>query len=124
MLTSPGVLSGHFAKAYMINYPVLERSLRTNKPHLIYKMAAVLGSVLVGLLFISISLAAKDVFHEELLLRPLKTGHVYAHFQFTTIWDVDIRDSKACEYADAALITSSNIELNFIKFSEEYWFDP
>ncbi|CAH3030337.1 unnamed protein product [Porites evermanni] len=58
-------------------------------------MAAVFGSFLVSLLFISISLAAKDVFHEELLLRPLKTGHVYAHFQFTTIWDVDIRDSKA-----------------------------
>lgn len=87
-------------------------------------MAAVLGSFLVSLLFISISLAAKDVFHEELLLRPLKTGHVYAHFQFTTIWDVDMRDSKACEYADAALVTSSNIELNFMKFSEEYWFDP
>ena len=87
-------------------------------------MAAVLGSFLVSLLFISISLAAKDVFHEELLLRPLKTGHVYAHFQFTTIWDVDIRDSKACKYADAALVTSSNIELNVITFSEEYWFDP
>ena len=87
-------------------------------------MAAVFGCFVVSLLFISISLAAKDVFHEELLLRPLKTGHVYAHFQFTTIWDVDIRDSKACEYADAALVTSSNIELNFTKFSEEYWFDP
>ena len=87
-------------------------------------MAAVFGSFLVSLLFISVSLAAKDVFHEELLLRPLKTGHVYAHFQFTTIWDVDMRDSKACEYADATLVTSSNVELNFIKFSEEYWFDP
>ena len=89
-------------------------------------MAAVFSSFLVSLLFISLSLAAKDVFHEELLLRPLKTGHVYAHFQFTTIWDVDMRDSKACEYAYAALVTSSssNIELNFIKFSEECWFDP
>ena len=61
-------------------------------------MAAVLGrSFVVFLLFLSYSLAAKDVFHEELLLRPLKTGHVYAHFQFTTVWDVDIRDKKACK---------------------------
>ncbi|KAJ7384981.1 hypothetical protein OS493_018670 [Desmophyllum pertusum] len=58
-------------------------------------MAAVGGSFAVCLLFLSCSLAVKDVFHEELFMRPLKTGHVYAHFQFTTVWDVDIRDSKA-----------------------------
>ena len=60
-------------------------------------MAAVLASFVVYLLFLSVPLAAKDIFHEELFLRPLKTGHVYAHFQFTTVWDVDIRDSKACK---------------------------
>ena len=60
-------------------------------------MAAIGGSFPLCLLFLSFSLAAKDVFHEELLLRPLKTGHVYTHFQFTTVWDVDIRDPKACK---------------------------
>ena len=60
-------------------------------------MAAVVASLIGCFLFFSISLAAKDAFHEEMFIRPLKTGHVYAHFQFTTIWDVDIRDSKACK---------------------------
>lgn len=58
-------------------------------------MAAVCSSLAIFSLFWSFSLAVKDVFHEELLLRPLKTGHVYAHFQFTTVWDVDIRDTKS-----------------------------
>lgn len=28
-----------------------------------------------------------DEFHEELLLKQLPSGHVYAHFQFTTLWE-------------------------------------
>lgn len=60
-------------------------------------MAAVTSSFVLCLFSLSFSYAAKDVFHEELLLRPLKTGQVYAHFQFTTVWDVDIRDAKACK---------------------------
>ncbi|XP_012262616.2 GPI transamidase component PIG-T [Athalia rosae] len=32
----------------------------------------------------------KDEFNEELMLKPLPSGHVYAHFQFTTIWEADI----------------------------------
>lgn len=28
-----------------------------------------------------------DFFHEELMLKPLPSGHVYAHFQFTTLWE-------------------------------------
>ena len=67
------------------------------KPLFFSNMAAVSCSFILCLLFLSFSLAAKDDFHEELLLRPLKTGQVYAHFQFTTVWDVDIRDSKACK---------------------------
>lgn len=60
-------------------------------------MAAVSCSFVLCLLSLSFAFAAKDVFHEELLLRPLRTGQVYAHFQFTTVWDVDIRDTKACK---------------------------
>ena len=61
-------------------------------------MAAFSASFVFCILSLSFSIAAKDVFHEELFLRPLKTGQVYAHFQFTTVWDVDIRDTKACKF--------------------------
>ncbi|XP_013389668.1 GPI transamidase component PIG-T [Lingula anatina] len=35
-----------------------------------------------------------DVFNEELLIKPLDSGHVYAHFQFTTKWDIDIQTQQ------------------------------
>lgn len=73
------------------------REWKCNQAFAAYKMAAVCSSLAIFSLFWSFSLAVKDVFHEELLLRPLKTGHVYAHFQFTTVWDVDIRDTKSCK---------------------------
>ena len=63
---------------------------------LTFNMAVIFVVFLLNL-FLCLTLAKKDVFHEELLLKPLPTGHVYAHFQFTTVWNVDIRDSKACE---------------------------
>lgn len=28
-----------------------------------------------------------DFFDEELMLKPLSSNHVYAYFQFTTIWE-------------------------------------
>jgi hypothetical protein len=28
-----------------------------------------------------------DFFYEELMLKPLSSNHVYAYFQFTTIWE-------------------------------------
>ncbi|GJQ86521.1 hypothetical protein Trydic_g10421 [Trypoxylus dichotomus] len=33
-----------------------------------------------------------DKFTEELVLKPLVDGQIYAHFQFTTIWDVEPKD--------------------------------
>jgi len=36
----------------------------------------------------------KDYFDEELLLKPLPSGHVYAYFQFTTLWDVEFEASS------------------------------
>ena len=44
------------------------------------------------------SVKANDHYHEELVLQPLATGHLYAHFQFTTYWNVDISDKDACMY--------------------------
>ena len=57
-------------------------------------------SVLAGLLFsnvIDIAASNGDEFNEELLLKPLPTGHLYGHFQFTTIWNVTLTDKLACE---------------------------
>ena len=42
-------------------------------------------------------IAKNDQFHEELLLKPMTSGHVYAYFQFTTIWEVDTSADSACE---------------------------
>lgn len=38
---------------------------------------------------------AKDQFQEELVIRPLHSGDIYASFQFRTMWDTDfLRGSK------------------------------
>ncbi|KAI4464832.1 gpi transamidase component pig-t-related [Holotrichia oblita] len=44
---------------------------------------------------ISLALHYSDKFTEELVLKPLVQDQIYAHFQFTTIWDVDAR-SRDC----------------------------
>lgn len=36
-----------------------------------------------------------DRFNEELFIRTLQTGHVYAHFQFTTLWNISLGDDDA-----------------------------
>lgn len=38
--------------------------------------------------------ATSESFSEELLIKPLPTGHVYSFFQFTTKWDVDPSETK------------------------------
>jgi len=38
----------------------------------------------------------KDAFHEEVYLKHLISGHVYAHFQFTTTWNTSLGDENAC----------------------------
>ena len=41
---------------------------------------------LLGLL-VSSAYASNDVFTENLHIRPLSTGHVYAHFEFKTLYN-------------------------------------
>ena len=65
-------------------------------------MAAVAVKIALSSLFLSVSLATEDAFHEELTMRPLSTGHVYAHFQFSTVWHVDVEDPKACKLQNLA----------------------
>lgn len=39
--------------------------------------------------------ADKDQFQEELIIRPLHSGDIYASFQFRTLWDTDfLQDGK------------------------------
>jgi len=40
------------------------------------------------------SSSSSDEFHEELLLRPLPSGHLHAHFQFVTTWHVPVHNEK------------------------------
>ena len=39
----------------------------------------------------------EDAFHEELFIKPLPTGHIYTHFQFTTTWDVELKRKDECK---------------------------
>jgi len=39
-------------------------------------------------------ISSSDEFHEELLLRPLPSGHLHAHFQFVTTWHVPVHNDK------------------------------
>lgn len=41
---------------------------------------------------------ASDKFHEELLIKPLASGHVYTYFQFTTLWQKQ-HHQNACKYS-------------------------
>jgi phosphatidylinositol glycan class T len=55
---------------------------------------SVFVSVLMQPVFSVTSAPQKDYFDEELLLKPLPSGHVYAYFQFTTIWDIESEDAS------------------------------
>lgn len=37
-----------------------------------------------------------DFFDEELMLKSLPSNHVYAYFQFTTVWET-AKETKACK---------------------------
>jgi hypothetical protein len=45
---------------------------------------------------ISSSFQYSDEFHEELVIKPLKSGHIYNYFQFTTKWDLEKKND--CKY--------------------------
>ena len=78
-------------------------------------MAAVAVKIAFYSLFLSVSLATEDTFHEELIIRPLPTGHVYAHFQFTTVWRVDVEDPKACKLQNfSRKVLYESIFLSFV----------
>lgn len=60
-------------------------------------MAALRLFVLILICSIFQSIRTKDIFHEELFIKPLFSGHVFSYFQFTTIWDADAR-ANPCKF--------------------------
>ena len=68
-----------------------------------FKMALPMGMrfLLSSIAFISINSCClglhDDAFHEELFIKPLPTGHIYTHFQFTTTWDVELKRKDECK---------------------------
>lgn len=47
--------------------------------------------------FSSASSLSTDTFTEELLLKPLFSEQLYAHFQFSTVWNID-PSNEQCKY--------------------------
>ena len=56
--------------------------------------AAVFCGVFVLVLVHLAGAVGEDSFQEELYFKPLSSGHVYAHFQFTTTWNVSLKDES------------------------------
>ena len=63
------------------------------------QLQSIIAIVLIGIVAGSLS-SDESKFTEELLVRPLSSGHVYSHFEFTTTWsNPKIRKSIA-DYKD------------------------
>ncbi len=57
-------------------------------------------SVFILLFAIGLCHAHNDSFHEELFIKPLRNGHVYTHFQFTTKWIEELESNKGTDLSD------------------------
>nr|XP_046222189.1 GPI transamidase component PIG-T-like [Oncorhynchus gorbuscha] len=70
---------------------------------------------------------AKDQFQEELVIRPLHSGDIYASFQFRTMWDTDfLRGSKVSHYrlfpkSLGQVISKFSVRELHISFTQGYW---
>ncbi|XP_069677490.1 GPI transamidase component PIG-T isoform X2 [Periplaneta americana] len=81
----------------------------------------------LSLIYYSVTGAPQhDYYDEELLLKPLPSGHVYAYFQFTTLWDVQFEASsfQHCHLFPRALgeiISRYNVQELHISLTEGLW---
>uniref|UniRef100_A0A8C5BN00 Phosphatidylinositol glycan anchor biosynthesis, class T n=1 Tax=Gadus morhua TaxID=8049 RepID=A0A8C5BN00_GADMO len=70
---------------------------------------------------------SKDDFQEELVIRPLHSGDIYASFQFRTVWDADFMgDQKVSHYrlfpkSLGQVITKFSVRELHISFTQGYW---
>ncbi|XP_071331942.1 GPI transamidase component PIG-T [Trachinotus anak] len=69
----------------------------------------------------------KDDFQEELVIRPLHSGDIYASFQFRTLWETDfMRESKVSHYrlfpkSLGQVISKFSVRELHISFTQGYW---
>lgn len=75
-------------------------------------MSLTFHNVLLVLLIKNVLTSYSDSFTEELLLKPLYSNQLYAHFQFVTKWDSELA-SEQCKFWDFHQYIFSN-ELFFV----------
>ncbi|KAL2103765.1 hypothetical protein ACEWY4_000633 [Coilia grayii] len=69
----------------------------------------------------------KDEFKEELVIRPLQSGDVYASFQFSTLWDTDFVQGKRVSHYHlfpkslGQVISKFSIRELHISFTQGFW---
>ncbi|XP_069382157.1 GPI transamidase component PIG-T [Paralichthys olivaceus] len=69
----------------------------------------------------------KDDFQEELVVRPLHSGDIYASFQFRTLWETDFtRGNKVSHYrlfpkSLGQVISKFSVRELHISFTQGYW---
>lgn len=57
---------------------------------------ALTGYIIVLILLKAVLTYRIESFTEELLIKPLYSGQLYTHFQFTTKWDTEL-SSEECK---------------------------
>ncbi|KAA0706852.1 GPI transamidase component PIG-T [Triplophysa tibetana] len=72
--------------------------------------------------------APKDQFQEELIIRPLHSGDIYASFQFRTIWDTDFlqEGNKVSHYrlfpkSLGQVLSKFSVRELHISFTQGFW---
>nr|XP_020471354.1 GPI transamidase component PIG-T [Monopterus albus] len=69
----------------------------------------------------------KDDFQEELVIRPLHSGDIYASFQFRTLWETDfMKGNKVSHYrlfpkSLGQVISKFSVQELHISFTQGYW---
>ncbi|KAG7227054.1 hypothetical protein INR49_022401 [Caranx melampygus] len=69
----------------------------------------------------------RDDFQEELVIRPLHSGDIYASFQFRTLWETDFtRENKVSHYrlfpkSLGQVISKFSVRELHISFTQGYW---
>ncbi|XP_029013451.1 GPI transamidase component PIG-T [Betta splendens] len=69
----------------------------------------------------------KDDFQEELVIRPLHSGDIYASFQFRTLWETDfMKGNKVSHYrlfpkSVGQVISKFSVRELHISFTQGYW---
>uniref|UniRef100_A0A667X8R6 Phosphatidylinositol glycan anchor biosynthesis class T n=1 Tax=Myripristis murdjan TaxID=586833 RepID=A0A667X8R6_9TELE len=69
----------------------------------------------------------EDDFQEELVIRPLHSGDIYASFQFRTVWDTDFMGGKKVSHyrlfpkSLGQVISKFSVRELHISFTQGYW---